>query len=148
MDSEKLLQGEFRLFGEFNLLNFKNNPNKDLFKITGVYVLCLEEKFDRLLGKTDVLYIGQSGGAKGGKGRFIVERLTDYCVGAFSAPQDKRIHDAIEGISRKLKKKILIFYKNIKKDNCEQEEQYLLKEFEIDHLELPPWNRQLPKSKL
>lgn len=139
MDSKKLLKGGFKLFGEFNLLDFKNNPNRELLKITGVYALCLKEKFNRLLESTDILYIGQSGGA--GKGRFVLERLTDYCKGALSAPQDKRIHDSLKRLLD-LKKVVNLLYKPLSKEECKEVESGLLKEFYNDHLELPPFNRQ------
>ncbi|OGF15816.1 hypothetical protein A3D54_01190 [Candidatus Falkowbacteria bacterium RIFCSPHIGHO2_02_FULL_45_15] len=141
MDSYYLSKNIFNKYESFDLNNFKKDKLSECLRCTGVYVLILNKEFGRLIGSTDILYIGQSGGAKNGKGRFIYERLNDYRVGSKNAPQDKRIHDTIEKLILK-GDKVILFYKKIDKEKCKIIESELLRQFFEEHLELPPLNRQ------
>ena len=140
MSSNDLIKRGFQKFGIFSLLDFRNKDNKKIFNNTGVYVFVLGEKFNRLIGETDILYIGQSGGTKRGKGRPVYNRLIDYCIGSEKAPQDKRVHDSLERLI-KAGKSVILFFKAVEKNNCEKEESDLLKQFSGKHIELPPLNR-------
>jgi len=150
MDSKSLTQIGFKRFGEFNYECIKDKNSTINFP--GVYVFILNRSFSRLQGKTDILYIGQSGG-RSPRGRPIIERMNDYLRAYKSAPQDKRIGDSLNMIKTKvrigrilknplLKNKVYIFYKKLSPDQCKKEESDLLKKYSEDHIELPPLNRQ------
>jgi hypothetical protein len=141
MNREALLsQRGFQEYGEFLLRAFRNESAEPLM-VTGIYVLVVEKPFCRLRGDTDILYIGQSGGAKRGKGRFIRERLVDYCIGSASAPQDKKVHDTLRQLPPNLGK-VLVLYKPLPIGDCLTAEKELLQGFRIEHLEPPPLNDQ------
>jgi len=150
MDSKFLIKNGFKRFGEFNYEHIKNKGSEINF--SGIYAFVLDRTFSRLNGKTDILYIGQSGG-RSLRGRPIIERMDDYLRAYKSAPQDKRIGDSLNKIKTKvrigrilknplLNNRVYIFYKKFNPDQCKREESSLLKEYSEDHIELPPLNRQ------
>ncbi len=130
----------FKEYGEFLLRAFRNEGAESL-RVTGIYVLAVEKRFCRLRGDTDILYIGQSGGAKRGKGRYMRERLGDYCIGSASAPQDKKVHDTLQQLPRNVGK-VVVLYKPQPREDCLKAEKELLEEFRSEHLELPSLNDQ------
>ncbi len=141
MNRQTLLsQLRFEEYGEFRVPDFMDEKPKSLLA-TGIYVLTVENRFPRLRGETDILYIGQSGGAKRGKGRHIRERLVDYCRGAEKAPQDKRIHDTLQELPPHLGK-VVVLYKPLPREDCLRVEKELLEQFRSEHLEPPPLNNQ------
>ncbi len=149
MNSKFLIKDGFKNFGEFSSYNIHTRDNSKL-NFSGVYVFVLNKEFPRLNGKTDILYIGQSGSRNG---RQIFMRIRDYYNAYKSAPQDKRIGDSLKKVktkirigrtlkNNKLDNKVLIFYKKISQDKCKSKESSLLKRYSQDHIELPPLNRQ------
>lgn len=150
MNSNYLKEEGFSKICEFS--PEKILESKYALNSSGIYCLVLNNKFDRLKGKTDILYIGQSGGRNG---RTIFERLRDYVRAYESAPQDKRIFESILKIKTTKKRigsllhlkvfdrKVFIFTKKVSnKEDCFKTESELLSRFFEDHIELPPFNRR------
>lgn len=143
MDSTSLRREHFEEYAfDLNTFSLGKGKHSELCT-TGLYVFVLSRRFDRLLGTTDILYIGQSGGKTDGKGRSIVKRIYDYVHSYASAPNDRKMNESLKLIESKLEQKVRLFYKQIKKkESCREEEKDLLVRFRKDHIELPPLNSQ------
>ena len=147
MDSRFLKNEGFKYFGEFPPKNIKQLLSN--LDFSGVYAFVINYRFDRLVGRTDVLYIGQAGYRNG---RHISQRMHDYYKAYESAPQDLRINQIITRLTKKrvgwlfnlrpFKNKISVYCIKATNQNCGKMEQELLKKYFEDHSELPPLNRR------
>lgn len=135
MDSRYLKENGFSQDKGFNLQIIRKREERLHF--SGLYVFVLKKSFPRLKGKTNILYIGQSGQ---GRGRFIYERVNDYIRASPHAPQDKRIGEALKELNGK--NKVSLFVKEISPYiECKAREKALIDLYFKDHTELPPLNR-------
>ncbi len=100
----------------------------------GVYVLRLEHSFGRLKGESDILYIGSTDN--------IQHRIIENYLGGRGGKTTQRIYYYI--FRRKYLESIEISWVI---SNCpKQLEKELLKKYEEEHHELPPWNRASPNK--
>jgi len=94
-----------------------------------VYIIRLNRKFGRLKGESDILYIGSTGD--------LHDRIVENFLRGRGGKTTKRIHDYL----------VHKGYLNVAEvswvfsENYEELEDKLLKVYEEDHHELPPWNR-------
>lgn len=78
----------FRKFWRFDCKIIKESGSA--LNHSGLYVFVLNRKTPRLIGKTDIIYIGES--------TSISRRMGNYCRAYEAAPQDMRIHNDLEKI--------------------------------------------------
>ena len=111
-----------------NWINFSTIDGSEVPSVKGVYVFKTEEQFCRLKGESNILYIGYTDNLqrrlienyKKGKGGKTTQRIRSY------------INDTYSEIAK------IGWIENAPKEK----EVELLKWYEKDHHELPPWNRQ------
>lgn len=96
----------------------------------GVYILRLKRSFGRLVGNSDILYIGST--------TDINHRLLKNFIGGKGGKTTQRIHYYLIEMGYlnnvEVSWKLTSDYKSLEKE--------LLRIYEKDHHELPPWNRQ------
>lgn len=115
------------------LSKIEKNPLEHLKKIAGipgVYLLRKKGKFGRLVGNSDILYIGSS--------TDLYQRIYENYLLGRGGPTTKRIHTF-------LKKKNYLDETEVawcSESNFKDIEKKLREKYENDHHELPPWNRQ------
>ncbi|MBW9222793.1 hypothetical protein KKP97_07095 [Methanothermococcus sp. SCGC AD-155-C09] len=111
------------------ILSEKNPENKPV-----VYVLKLDEKFGRLFGKSDILYIGYT--------KNLEDKIyNEYILGEKineKTKTAKRIHTYL--IRSGYLGKVEVSWIEI--EDYESLKKKLLEKYGKDHHELPPWNRQ------
>lgn len=142
LNSRALKKSGYKCWAELSEESYDDPELNEQLKKTGVYVIISDRSFRRLHGETDILYIGQSGGSSRGKGRHMIDRLSDYLYPTASAPQDMRIHNSMKTLRERENATLFALYKQLSRNRCSAEEKELLRRFEEEHIELPPWNRQ------
>ena len=100
----------------------------------GTYVLRLNRSFGRLRGQSDILYIGSTSN--------IYHRIIENYLEGRGGKTTQRIRYYI--FDREYLELIEISW--VTTDNPKQLEEELLKKYEEEHHELPPWNRALPSN--
>ncbi len=101
---------------------------------SGVYVLRLNRSFGRLKGESDILYIGSTSD--------IYQRIVENYLEGRGGKTTQRIRYYI--FDREYLELIEISW--VTSINPKQLEEELLKKYEEEHHELPPWNRTLPSN--
>jgi len=104
----------------------------------GVYIIKIENSIGRVKGRSDIIYIGQ------GK---LKDRLYAILGYFYGKPSEKNWpHTAKKEIFRLLsEEKNNLFYSCFITKACKELERKLLREYEKDHIELPPLNKTLPE---
>jgi len=127
MDSKSLEKYGFK---DWHLLN-KLAISEVLYKQEGVYVIKSKISLQRRVGKSDILYIGSSDN--------LVRRIFGNYLGGVGGGTTQRIHKLLfeEGYLEKtdIGWALTKEFRKLEKD--------LKMEFEREHRELPPWNKQL-----
>lgn len=142
MNSTTLLNKGFAELPNFILHEFGTSEHKEKLAGTGLYVFVIGKEFPRLFGMTDILYIGQSGGNKNGRGRFIFERIKEYSKPQKGAPDDYKKNNSLTQIQEKFGVKLRLLYKFEAAEECRVREKDLLEDFRVEHLDRPPLNKQ------
>jgi len=118
---------------EKNKLSLK--PEIKLSNNYGVYIFFLSKEINRLRGKTDILYIGvATSGLRNRINRYLnpdKKQKTNFRIKKFF----EKLLSGGESIN-------LLFIECCNKEEAKKLEDELLKKFEEDHWELPPFNRQ------
>ncbi|WP_017980964.1 GIY-YIG nuclease family protein [Methanocaldococcus villosus] len=127
MKSDNLSNYGFNTWKKLSELREEDIPEKP-----GVYVLRLNKTFGRLIGKSDILYIGSTKNLR----RRIWENYIEG--GENQKGTAKRIHDYLtkKGYLNEVEVSWVIH------ENYREVERKLREDYENDHHELPPWNRQ------
>jgi len=128
MDSHSLLQYGFKDW--YKLVDVMLGKAV-LPSTSGVYVLRLKHHFGRLRGESDILYIGSTND--------IQHRIIENFLKGKGGETTQRIHDYL--FSKGYLESVEISW--VIRDDYEDLEKKLLKEYEDQHHELPPWNRAL-----
>jgi len=102
---------------------------------SGVYIIRNKKCFGRLIGDSDILYIGKADNKKG-----LKHRIKFYFKPGINQRTSKRINALILG---DYKDRIEISWMIIDPENTKEKEKELLTKYLKDHGELPPWNRNL-----
>ena len=126
MDSTVLKRKGFKKL-ESPLENLERVPRK-----AAVYALLLRRQLERVHGKTDILYIGETGD--------LQNRLNEY--GGNWKKEGGTAHRICENL-RQLNEPIDLLFKLAKNLNLPRRayEKQLLWKFSKEHIELPAWNR-------
>lgn len=98
---------------------------------SGIYVFRLDRIFGRLLGESDILYIGSNEG-----GGTINDRLIKNYLKGTGGRTTRRIHHYL--FRKDYVKKVSVCWIITRNFQFEKE---LLERYEEQHDELPPWNR-------
>ena len=106
---------------------------------SGVYIFSLSEEICRLRGKTDILYIGATSSG-------LKSRIDKYLKANETQKTNLRISKFCKKLLLDGKRINLLFIKCENEKDPKKLESDLLKEFEEEHWELPPFNRQEGKS--
>jgi len=103
----------------------------------GIYVFVLGEKFPRLKGETDILYIGSTTRTYG-------ERLSQYINPDVEGRQrtNRRINNGLRRLLQNGKLVFLLFKPMEDNPRIKELENQLIEMFEKEHWELPPYNHQ------
>ena len=99
----------------------------------GVYAMKYQTQFGRFRGKSDLLYIGSSVEKKRG----LRGRIASYFHPGKTQKTSQRIHDLLQdtpGVN-------ISFLAAPKVKDPRKREKELRKEYQNEHGELPPWNR-------
>jgi len=120
---------------------FNKAAKEDLLKVIphlpGVYVIRWHESFKRFIGETDIAYIGCAT-SKGGRRKGLNRRLNGYLTTSQRRLTSYRVMKRVEEIGN-----FEIAYIVCDSDNgAIEKESDLLRIFEREHAELPPFNRQ------
>lgn len=116
-------------------LPFDNSIIKALPPLPGVYEVCLKgHSFPRLRGQTSTIYIGCA------KDRVLAKRLNALIKGRHVARR------RIEKIKNELKKELEFRFRV--EFAARELEQELLREYECEHLELPPCNHNVSRQRV
>jgi len=100
------------------------------------YIMVSGKKFGRLIGTSDILYIGSTDDL--GK-----RRLWNYKYKTIK--QEERIHDlSVRLVKLGISVTLQVCQSPPDSRSVQEYESYLLSKYEEEHLELPPWNRQGP----
>lgn len=131
MDSKTLKNRGFETL-ESPLRNLEKIPEE-----AAIYVFCLKREIERLRGKTDIIYVGETSD--------LQNRMDEY-----SGNWKKRGgtgHRICKNL-RRLGEHVNLFFKLAEKLNTPRREYegQLLTEFSKEHHELPSWNRSGPKT--
>jgi len=112
-----------------NWKKFKNIQENNIPGKKGLYVLRLNERFGRLKGSSDILYIGWSENLR--------HRLWDNYKTGTGGGTTQRVHNYLK--KKDYSERVEIGWEvGVPRDK----EKRLLKQYEQEHHELPPWNRQ------
>jgi hypothetical protein len=104
----------------------------------GVYIIGMAQPLKRLMGESDVLYIGQTKDEGGLYKRVNIDLLGE---GKHTAKAD------LKRVRQELKLELKIFWKVTKDpEDPEELETELLRIYRKDHIELPPLNHTRPKD--
>ena len=134
MDSINLKNHNFSQECEFLFDSKIENKLINIPKEKGVYALVCSVKFGRLNGESDILYIGSASGIKKG----LHARIWQY-IRPRKLKTAQRISTNIK--CWKLDAKIHLWL--YLTPSAKELEHDLLTQHEVDHWELPPWNRIL-----
>lgn len=126
MDSKDLEK-----FGFKEWIAFSELPNKQVPDESGVYILRLNKKFNRLVGESDILYIGSN--PRNGTLHF---RLIENYLRGRGGKTTQRIHSYL--VHKGYKEKVSVSWVTKKLEM----EKKLREQYEQEHHEFPPWNRQ------
>ena len=112
------------------------SPQEDLERVpqkAAVYVLCLRRQLERVHGKTDIIYIGETGD--------LQNRLAEY--GGNWKKEGGTGHRIYESL-RRLDEPVDLLFKLAERLSLSRRayERQLLWKFSKEHIELPAWNRQ------
>jgi len=121
--------------------SFSRSNEEELMKVIshlpGVYVIRRNEHFDRLVGITDIVYIGRATTGKG-KRKGLHRRIRGYL---HTTPR-RRTSYRVMYWTEKLGGFEIAFIICNTDDEAIEKEIFLLRNFEKEHAELPPFNRQ------
>jgi len=131
MDSCSLIRYGFLKW--YRLLDIKYG-SVDIPSSPGVYVFRLDRCFGRLQGSSDILYIGHA--------KNLCERILENHLRGKGGKTTKRIHYYLCKMNYLEYVEVSWITTDSVKDSIGMEK-LLLKEYEKDHHELPPWNRAL-----
>lgn len=119
--------------------------NKNIPAVHGVYIIRSSQPLNRVKGKSDIIYIGQSGGGiKGGKQGLGPKGNSRGRLFNTRSSHEIHVRKKIEKLFLNSKFKLEYFIVKDKKRIMIIEENLLVAYFK-DHFELPPANHQLPK---
>lgn len=129
-----MISGSLKKYGFRNWYKFTIDKEKDILNILpydkGVYVIKNKIIFGRFRGKSGILYIGSSIDALNSRIRF-------YFKPGPSQETSKRINE----LMKKTKGLKISFIVSTNDKEIRKLEKELRRNYEIDHGELPPWNR-------
>lgn len=122
---------------DFNSGNWPDvlDARKRLNPAPAVYALTLGEKFGRLRGVSDVLYIGETGELGGDSEKC---RLRIYCYP--NGDHARMLRAGVAALIAEGKKVAFRWQYVASKGDAEAEETRLLERYRSDHRELPPFN--------
>jgi hypothetical protein len=123
--SKDLINYGFSSWKQFSKLKEGDIPEEP-----GVYVLRLDKTFGRLVGESDILYMGSTENLR--------KRLWGNYIKGRGGKTTKRIHYYL--ISLGYLDRVEVSW--VKSGDYKSLEEKLREEYEKDHHELPPWNRQ------
>jgi hypothetical protein len=107
-----------------------------------VYLIVLDLSFPRLLGSSDILYIGSTVNIGGN----VNSRLWSYKYPA-SVSNEARISDYVKKLAGRERSVYCYFCRSPPNSMSVREyEMHLLESFRDDHWELPPWNSSIPRK--
>ena len=121
---------EFQKWVPIDLLH--DTPYMKELHDSGVYVFRLDRCFGRLHGESDILYIGSNE-----RSGTLYHRFIDNYLGGRGGMTTQRIHHNL--LERGYKTKVMVSWFVTHDFGLERT---LLKRYEEEHHELPPWNRQ------
>jgi excinuclease UvrABC nuclease subunit len=127
---------------------FYKDAKKDLLAIAphlpGVYVIRWHKRFKRFLGETDIVYIGCATYGKRRSRKGLNRRIYGYLNTSERRRTSYRVMTWVGEIGN-----FEIAFIVCNNDNDAKElENTLLREFEEEHAELPPFNRQGNKKEI
>lgn len=129
MDSKDLLNYGFSSW----ILFSKLAKSKSIPKKPGVYVFRLNRRFGRLKGESDILYVGHT--------ENLEHRFIDNYYRGKGGKTTKRIHFYL--VNKGYTDHVDVSWKLTNdKQTAKAIEEELRRKYELDHDELPPWNRQ------
>jgi len=133
----------FGFEGIFLPFNKQNEENllRVLPKKPGAYAIRKKTMFNRLRGETDIVYFGSAIAERG-----IHERIRQYYHPGLTQFTAKRINTILDQLPDLELTFVDCSTKSNPKNSARQIERELLRLFEQDHLELPPFNRQGNKN--
>jgi hypothetical protein len=113
----------------------------------GVYIIRASQKLNRVNGKSDIIYIGQSGGGqrKGNQGIGSKDNSIGRLFNTRST-HELNVRKKIEELHPKSKFKVEYYLTKVNQDP-KIIENGLLTAYFNDHFELPPANNHMPKIK-
>lgn len=117
----------------------KNHKLLEKAKFAGTYIFRKlgGEKFGRLRGESDIIYIGSTGVRKGSSQTIYDRVYGDFILLSKPGRVTQRIHKLLMERNYLNKAEVAWCDKNIEAE--------LLERYEADHDELPPWNRRMEK---
>lgn len=125
-----MMSGDLISHGFSSWKRLSKLTRRELPEESGVYVFRLDKTFGRLVGESDVLYIGST--------KNLRNRLWRNYIKGRGGKTTKRIHYYL----MKLRYLDRVEVSWVKLGDYESLEEKLREEYEKDHHELPPWNRQ------
>ena len=128
MDSNDLRSYGFTSWKNLSIL--AKNKGTSISPIPGIYVFKLNKVFGRLQKMSDILYIGSTDN--------LYRRIYGNYIRGSGGGTTQRIYTYLNNL--KYLNKTEVSY--IPSNNPKYIEKKLLDEYEKDHHELPPWNRQ------
>jgi len=135
LDSASLTEYGFR---EWHKLSAIKTGSTSLPHKPGTYVLRLNRHFERLKGKSDILYIGCTE-----KGGTLNSRIGGFLRGTGGDDRTaKRIRRNL--VERGYLNHVEVSWVTTdSREKARTLEKHLLRQYEEDHEELPPWNRSM-----
>ena len=121
---------ELEKYGFREWINFSDVSKSKIPESPGVYILRLYKQFRRLNGYSDILYIGSTANLR--------RRIYRNYIKSQGGLTTQRIHRYL--FSKGYLDKVEISW--IISEKYKETETLLLKNYEDEHHELPPWNRQ------
>jgi len=114
-----------------NWIPFTNISLVDIPRKSGAYILRLNRSFGRLVGESDILYIGSTFN--------LNQRFIENYLGGRGGETTQRIHNYL--IEKGYMDKVEVSW--ILTKDYSRIEKKLREQYEEEHHELPPWNRRM-----
>ena len=118
-------------YGFKNWIPFTNISLVDIPRKSGAYILRLNRSFGRLVGESDILYIGSTFN--------LNQRFIENYLGGRGGETTQRIHNYL--IEKGYMDKVEVSW--ILTKDYSRIEKKLREQYEEEHHELPPWNRRM-----